>query len=42
LEVYRRYKEEYGVEFTKQEQKTLLRDFSTVGVEVVVGKKMFR
>lgn len=42
LEVYKRYRDDFGVDFSKTERDLILNNFNTTGVEVMVGKKMFR
>ena len=42
LDVYKRYRDDFGVDFTQTERDKILNNYDRTGVEVLVGKKMFR
>jgi len=42
LEIYKRYREDHGVEFSQTERDKVLNSHDRTGVEVLIGKKMFR
>ena len=42
LDVYKRYRDDFGVDFTQTERDKILNNYDQTGVEVLVGKKMFR
>jgi hypothetical protein len=42
LDVYKRYRDDFGVDFTQTEREKILNNYDRTGVEVLVGKKMFR
>jgi cytidylate kinase len=40
LDLYRRYQNDYGVDFTDSEQDKIMTNYNETGVEVIVRKKI--